>query len=239
MRRSTMLAPWAAAVLLVCATGALAQTEAERCLAMRLALVGASLENSLACHAWSVATRSTPSEECLAHGEQRLAEQLRAEACGSEAEITSLVESARDATELLVGSQVADRLAEFENALWRTEAIIDWARFYSPGLPWPDLSCRSRGFCPDLMILVCDTTARSDGSIDTSCDSLPESNTVVHDAPVITTENVALPTGEILSRGSSGSFYEVVIRMDESGRSFVGQGSVSVMPIFLTGQRVG
>jgi hypothetical protein len=100
-------------------------------------------------------------------------------------------------------------------------------------------SCRAQGFCADLIILVCETAAHPSGELDTSCNSLPESSTQIHGAPVITTENVALPTGDILSRGSSGSDYEVVIRMDESSQSFVGQGVIGISPLFLTGRRVG
>jgi hypothetical protein len=237
MRRSTFLALTMLSGLVLVPGSALAQTAAERCLTMRLALLGSTLKNSLACHAWSVATRTPASEACVAHGEQQLAAELRARGCASEDEILDLVERSRDATALLVDSQLsASRLAEYETTQWRTEVIVDLVNSYRPGIPWPDLSCRATGYCASLMIFVCGSTAHPDGSVDTSCNTVPESSGQSSGVPVITTENTSLPTGEILSRGSSPQ-YEVVISMAPDGSSFTGSGFVGTTPLFLTGQR--
>jgi hypothetical protein len=115
---------------------------------------------------------------------------------------------------------------------------MDTVRPYQPGMPWPDLSCRAQGFCPDLMIVVCETTQEPDGSLETFCNSAPESSLELHGAPVLTTENVPLPTGEILSRGSSGGAYEAIVRLSDDGRSFTGTGYIGAWPMFLTGRRV-
>lgn len=238
MRRSTILALTMLPCVLLVPGSALAQTAAERCLTMRLALLGAMLKNSLACHAWSVATRQSAPEACLAHGEQQLAAQLRARGCASEDEILDLLERGRDATALLVESQLsASRLADYETTRWKTEVIVDLAHSYQPDMLWPDLSCRATGYCASLMIFVCGSTQHPDGDTDTSCDTVPESSGQSSGVPVITTENTSLPTGEILSRGSSPE-YEVVISMAPDGSSFTGSGFVGTTPLFLTGQRV-
>lgn len=238
MRRSTFLALAMLSSMVLASGSALAQTAAERCLTMRLALLGSTLKNSLACHAWSVATRTPAPEACLAHGEQQLAAQLRAGGCASEEEILDLLERGRDATALLVESQLSSsRLTEYETTQWRTEVIVDLRNSYQPGMPWPDLGCRTTGYCANLMIYVCGSTAHPGGSIDTSCNTTPESSGQSSGVPVITTENSSLPTGEILSRGSSPQ-YEVVISMAPDGSSFTGSGFVATTPLFLIGQRV-
>lgn len=240
--------PWTTRFLLVAgllliavdARPARAQTQPERCLAMRLALLGATVSNSLACNAWSVATRTEPSAPCLAHGEEKLAQQLRAAGCATDAQIADLVGNARDATALLVDAQVqGSRLAQYENTLWDTEVIADLQRAYQTGMSWPDESCRATGYCAGLMIFACHSTQHADGGIDTTCDTLPESSSQISGAPVLTTENTPLPTGQILSRGSSGSPYEVVITLSDDGSAFTGVGYIGAWPLFLRSHRIG
>jgi hypothetical protein len=242
MPRALSRAAFAVSLVVVVArpVSVLAQTQAERCLAMRLALAGVALSNSLACQAWSVATRTAPSASCLAHGEDQLAQQLRAADCATDAEIADLIEATRGAATTVVDSQVeASRLSQFENTLWDTEVIADLGRPYQEGMSWPDESCRAQGSCPTLILLDCRTTQHADGSLDTVCNSESQSASEVHDAPVITTENVALPTGEILSRGSSGASYQVVITLSADGSSYTGAGFIGSLPLFLRGHRIG
>jgi hypothetical protein len=216
------------------------QTPEERCLAMRLALAGQIVSSSLACHAWGVASRTDPSADCVAHGEDTLAQQLRAAGCASEQQIAALLADARDATALVVGSQVQpSRLAQYESSLWDTLVIADLERAYQPGMSWPDESCRASGRCRGLIVLDCRTTQQASGQLDTTCDSLPESASEVHDAPVLTTENTSLPTGQILSRGSSGTSYEVVVTLSDDGSSYTGSGYIGSLPLFLRGRRIG
>lgn len=228
-------------VLLSVAVAARAQTPDERCLTMRLALLGQALSQRMQCHAWAVGTRTEPSASCLARGDAMIAERLRAAGCASDAEIASLVDLARAGSDALVDSQTVDsRVAEFESGLWNTEAIIDRGRVYDPAMPWPDESCRSAGFCPDLYILDCETTEGPGGRLDTTCRSVPESGTQSQGTfPVFVVENTPLPTGEILSRAGDGNVtFEVVVKLSDDGRTYTGRGHLGALPIFITGRRV-
>lgn len=236
----------AALVLAVLATlvgdGAVhAQTPAERCLTMRLSLLGTLLSQRMQCHAWAVGTRTAPSESCLALGDAALAERLRSAGCASEDEIATLIDLARAGTDALVESQtVGSRVSELEAGLWSTEAIIDQGRTYDPAMAWPDESCRSTGHCADLYILQCDTNEAPGGSLETSCHSLPESNTQTSGSfPVFVVENTPLPTGEILSRAGDGySTFEVIVTLSADGWAYTGRGHLGSIPIFITGHRV-
>lgn len=223
------------------AAAAHAQTPAERCLTMRLALLGAAVSHRMQCHAWAVGSRTEPSEPCLALGDDGLAERLRSAGCASEEEIATLIDLARAGSDALVESQmVGSRVAELESGLWNTEAIIDLGRVYDPAMPWPDESCRSSGFCADLYILACETTEGPGGSLDTQCRSVPESNSqTVGSFPVFVTENTPLPTGEILSRAGDGvTTFEVIVTLSPDGRTYTGRGHFGTLPIFITGSRV-
>jgi hypothetical protein len=123
--------------------------------------------------------------------------------------------------------------------VWNTEAIIDFGRIYDPAMPWPDTSCRSTGFCPDLHIIVCETTEGPGGSLDTTCRSVPESRFQTSDFPVFVTENRQLPTGEILTRaGDGGPPFEVIVTLSPDGTTYTGRGHLDSLPIFITGHRV-
>lgn len=223
------------------AAAAHAQTPAERCLTMRLSLLGAALSQRMQCHAWAVGTRRTPAEPCLAIGDAALAERLRSAGCATEEEIATLIDLARAGSDALVESQtVASRVAELESGLWNTEAIIDMGRVYDPAMPWPDESCRSTGYCADLYILVCETTEGAGGSLDTMCRSVPESNSqTVGSFPVFVAENTPLPTGEILSRAGDGvSTFEVIVTLSPDGETYTGRGHLGTLPIFINGRRV-
>lgn len=227
--------------ILTGATAARAQTPAERCLTMRLALLGAAVSQRIQCHAWAVGTRTTPSETCLATGDSSLAERLRSAGCASEEEIATLIDLARAGTDALVDSQtVGSRVAELESGLWSTEAIIDQGRLYDPAMPWPDESCRSVGFCASLYILACDTTEGPGGRLDTTCQSVPESGVQSSGTfPVFVAENTPLPTGEILSRAGDGySTFEVIVTLSADGWAYTGRGHLGTLPIFITGRRV-
>lgn len=232
------------ALVLAVLTGAVAahaQTPAERCLTMRLSLLGATLSQRMQCHAWAVGTRTDPSESCLAVGDVALADRLRSAACASEEEIATLIDLARAGADALVQSQTVDsRIAEFESGLWNTEAIIESGRVYDPTMPWPDESCRSTGFCADLYIIACDTTEGPGGSLDTTCRSVPESNSQTGGSfPVFVTENTPLPTGEILVRAGDGTTtFEVIVTLSPDGQSYTGRGHFGTVPIFITGHRV-
>lgn len=230
-----------ALAVLTVAAAAHAQTPAERCLTMRLSLLGATLSQRMQCHAWAVGTRTEPSVPCMALGDAALAERLRSAGCASEDEIATLIDLARAGSDALVESQtIGSRVAELESGLWNTEAIIDYGRVYDPAMPWPDESCRSTGFCADLYILTCETTEGMGGSLDTACRSVPESRSqTVGTFPVFVTENVPLPTGEILSRAGDGNVtFEVIVTLSNDGRTYTGRGHLGTLPIFITGRRV-
>lgn len=216
-----------------------AQTRAEQCLAMRLAALGEAVSNALHCEAWAVATRTAASDPCVAHGHDEMARALRAADCASDDQIAAILDEARASTATLIGSQIVEsRLAELDAGLWRTEAIVDFSRSYTPGLAWPDESCRSQGHCPHLIIVVCETTDRPDGTLDTLCQSAPESGVEVVDAPVVVAENTPLPTGQILSRGSTGLDYEMVVTLSDDGQRYTGTGWLGDTPMFLSGERI-
>ena len=184
MRRMMTVILGSLLLQLPAAAGVRAQPTAESCLAMRLALLGATVSTELHCQAWSVATRTPPSDACVAYAENDLSRRLREAGCASDEEIATLLELASASTDALVGSQVAkSRLAEFEDALWSTEAIVDFGRTYEPGMPWPDTSCRASGHCADLHIVACDTTASPDGTLATECKSAPESRSPERHVP--------------------------------------------------------
>jgi hypothetical protein len=224
------------------AVAAQAQTAAERCLTMRLALLGATVSQRMQCHAWAVGTRTTPSEPCLGLGDQALADRLRSSGCASETEIATLVDLARAGSDALVESQtVASRVAELESGVWSTEAIIDQGRTYDPAMSWPDESCRSTGYCADLYIIACDTTEGPGGELETACRTVPESNAQSAGSfPVFVAENTPLPTGEILSRAGDGSTtFEVVVTLSEDGQTYTGRGHFGgTLAIFIRGGRV-
>jgi hypothetical protein len=69
-----------------------AQTPAERCLTMRLSLLGSTLSQRMQCHAWAAGTRTQPAPSCLARGDLALAERLRSAGCASEEEIGKLID---------------------------------------------------------------------------------------------------------------------------------------------------
>jgi hypothetical protein len=226
--------------LVLSARAGLAQTPAERCLSMRLALLGSAVSTQLHCHAWAVGTRTPAAEACLAHGENALAERLRGAGCASEEETATLIGLARASSAALVEAQVVEsRVAELEAGLWSTEAIIDYSRTYDPAMPWPDTSCRSTGFCADLHIIACDTTEGPSGALDTTCTSVPESRYQTGSFPVFVLENTALPTGEILSRAGDGSsVFEVIVTLAPDGATYTGRGHLGTLPIFIEGRRV-
>jgi len=239
MRRS-MIAAVVVLLVVSLATSSRAQTPAERCLSMRLALLGATMSTRLHCHAWAVGTRTSPAEACLAYGDAVLAERLPAAGCASEEEIATLIDLAQAGTAALVDAQtVASRVSEFESGVWNTEAIVDFARTYDPAMAWPDTSCRSTGHCPDLHILRCETTERPDGTLDTTCTAAPESRFQGSHFPVFVTENTALPTGEILVRVTDGGApFEIVVTLSADGMSYTGRGRIDALPIFIVGSRV-
>lgn len=239
MRRSLPFGIGLAVVALFAGT-ARAQTPAERCLTLRLALLGSTVSTQLHCHAWAVGTRTATSDTCLAHGESALAERLRGAGCASEEEIATLMGLARASSDALVESQLVEsRVAELESGLWSTEAIIDHGRTYDPAMAWPDTSCRSTGFCPDLHIIACDTTEGPNGSLDTTCTSVPESRYQTGPFPVFVVENTPLPTGEILSRAGDGSStFEVIVTLSADGTAYTGRGHLGTLPIFIEGRRV-
>ena len=242
LRRAVTVAVALVLAVLTGAVAAHAQTPAERCLTMRLSLLGTALSQRMQCHAWAVGTRTEPSEPCLAHGDVTLAERLRSAGCASEEEIATLIELAREGSAALVESQtVGSRIAELESGRWRTEAIIDQGRTYDPAMPWPDESCRSTGHCADLFIITCETTEGPGGTLDTSCRSLPESNTQLAGSfPVFVAENTPLPTGEILSRAGDGNTtFEVIVTLSADGQAYTGRGHFGTLPIFIRGSRVG
>jgi hypothetical protein len=226
--------------VIVSARSSAAQTPAEGCLTLRLALLGEAVSHRMQCHAWAVGTRAAPSEVCLAHGDGALAERLRSAGCAREEEIATLLDLARTGSDALIDSQTAEsRLAEFESGLWNTEAIIDFGRIYDPAMPWPDTSCRATGVCPDLLIIDCDTTQGPGGSLDTTCRSVPESRFQLSNFPVFVTENTPLPTGEILTRAGDGGLpFEVIVTLSPDGTTYTGRGHQNTLPIFIMGHRV-
>lgn len=229
------------AVVLTGSAAAHAQTPSEKCLTLRLSLLGAALSHRMQCHAWAVGTRTEPSATCLGVGDGALAERLRSGGCASEEEIATLLDLTRTATDALVDSQtVGSRVAELESGRWDTEAIIDLGRTYDPAMPWPDESCRSTGSCPDLYILACATTEGPGGSLDTTCSSVPESGVQSSGSfPVFVAENTPLPTGEILSRAGDGvSTFEVIVTLSADGQTYTGRGHLGATPIFIRGSRV-
>lgn len=239
LRRAAIIALALAAVS--SAGSAQAQTPAERCLTMRLALLGAAVAQRMQCHAWAVGTRTAPSEWCLAFDDAAFAERLRAAGCASDEEITTLLDLARAGSDALVESQtVGSRVAELESGRWDTEAIIELRRTYDPAMAWPDESCRSSGSCPDLYILACETTEGPGGSLDTTCRSVPESGVQSWGTfPVFVAENTPLPTGEILSRAGDGvSTFEVIVTLSADGQTYTGRGHLGTTPIFIRGRRV-
>jgi hypothetical protein len=243
MHRRAIVATLVIAVIAPFAIGsAHAQTPAERCLTMRLALLGATLSQRLHCHAWAVGTRTAPSESCLALGDTTLAERLRSAGCATEEEIATLLDLARAGSDALVESQTVDsRVAEFESGRWSTDVIIDLARIYDPAMAWPDESCRELGFCGDLYILACETTEGAGGALATTCRSVPESGTEsLGSFSVYVAENTPLPTGEILARAGDGSTtFEVIVTLSPDGQTYTGRGHAGTLPIFIRGHRIG